>query len=147
MTYVLWPTIRKLIYFLKCSHAVLYTALKKHVPLPRFPETFSMWYRIVFGTKWHRFHYCCNLWWVQPLYCINTLDYDVFLYGWENNREAGDLRRYRTHYDVILMRCQRASDAESIAVLFRPHYRFYSSIIVVSLLVIYKIKFPTQTTV
>ena len=29
----------------------------------------------MFGTKWHRFHYCCNLWWVQPLYCINTLDY------------------------------------------------------------------------
>ena len=24
--------------------------------------------------------------------------------GWENNREAGDLRRYRTHYDVIVMR-------------------------------------------
>ena len=23
--------------------------------------------------------------------------------GWENNREAGDLRRYRTHYDVIVM--------------------------------------------
>ena len=28
MTYVLWPTIRKFIYFLKCFHAVLYTALK-----------------------------------------------------------------------------------------------------------------------
>ena len=24
--------------------------------------------------------------------------------GWVNNREAGDLRRYRTHYDVIVMR-------------------------------------------
>ena len=23
--------------------------------------------------------------------------------GWVNNREAGDLRRYRTHYDVIVM--------------------------------------------
>ena len=75
MKNVLWPTIRKFIYFLKCFHAVLYTALENHIPLPRFPETFSMWYRIVFGTKWHRFHYCCNLWWVQPLYCINTLDY------------------------------------------------------------------------
>ena len=39
------------------------------------PETFGMWYRVVFGTKWHRFHYCCNLWWVQHIYCINTLDY------------------------------------------------------------------------
>ena len=24
--------------------------------------------------------------------------------GWENNRDAGDLRRYRAHYDVIDMR-------------------------------------------
>ena len=23
--------------------------------------------------------------------------------GWVNNREAGDLRRYRAHYDVIVM--------------------------------------------
>ena len=72
---VLWPTNRKFIYFSKWFHAVLYIALENHVPLRRFPETFSMWYRIVFGTKLHRFHYCCNLWWVQPLYCINTLDY------------------------------------------------------------------------
>ena len=27
----------------------------------------------------------------------------VWLNDWENNREAGDLRRYRTHYDVIVM--------------------------------------------
>ena len=25
--------------------------------------------------------------------------------GWVNNREAGDLRRYRAHYDVIVMLC------------------------------------------
>ena len=24
--------------------------------------------------------------------------------GWVNNREAGDLRRYLAHYDVIVMR-------------------------------------------
>ena len=24
--------------------------------------------------------------------------------GWVNNREAGDLRRYRGHYDVIVMK-------------------------------------------
>ena len=24
--------------------------------------------------------------------------------SWVNNREAGDLRRYRTHYDVIVMK-------------------------------------------
>ena len=32
-----------------------------------------------------------------PLIC-------VLINGWENNREAGDLRRYRTHYDVIVIR-------------------------------------------
>ena len=35
-----------------------------------------------------------------------TRSFDVFydLYkGWVNDREAGDLRRHRTHYDVIVM--------------------------------------------
>ena len=27
----------------------------------------------------------------------------VWINGWENNREAGDFRRYRAHYDVIVM--------------------------------------------
>ena len=27
----------------------------------------------------------------------------VWINGWVNNREAGDLRRYRAHYDVIVM--------------------------------------------
>ena len=27
----------------------------------------------------------------------------VWIYGWVNNREAGDLRRYRAHYDVIVI--------------------------------------------
>ena len=31
--------------------------------------------RGIFGTKWHRYHYCWNLWWVQPLHGINALDY------------------------------------------------------------------------
>ena len=75
ITGALRPKMLKHIYFLRCLDAVLYIALKSHVSLPRFPETFSMWCRIIFGTKWHRFYYCCNLWWVQPLYCINTLDY------------------------------------------------------------------------
>ena len=74
--------------FLKCFHAVLYIVLKRHVPLPRFPETFSMWCSSIFGTKWHRFHYCCNLWWVQPLYCINTLDYTCTL-QWHHNERDG----------------------------------------------------------
>ena len=72
---ILWPKMLEYIYFSKGFHAISYIVLKRHAPLPRFPETFSMWCRSIFGTKWHRFDYCCNLWWVQPLYCINTLDY------------------------------------------------------------------------
>ena len=34
-----------------------------------------------------------------------TRSFDVFLdLRWVNNREAGDLRRYRPHYDVTVMR-------------------------------------------
>ena len=29
----------------------------------------------------------------------------VWINGWVNNREAGDLRRYRAHYDVTVMSC------------------------------------------
>ena len=37
-----------------------------------------------------------------------TRSFDVFFdlrlnNGWENNGEAGDLRRYRAHYDVTVM--------------------------------------------
>ena len=37
-----------------------------------------------------------------------TLSFDgfficVWINGWVNNREAGDLRRYRGHYDVTVM--------------------------------------------
>ena len=29
----------------------------------------------------------------------------VWINGWVNNREAGDLRRYRAHYDLTVMMC------------------------------------------
>ena len=29
----------------------------------------------------------------------------VWINGWVNNRDAGDYRRYRAHYDVIVMQC------------------------------------------
>ena len=32
----------------------------------------------------------------------------VWINDWVNNREAGDLRRYRTHYNVIVMKCQKS---------------------------------------
>ena len=38
----------------------------------------------------------------------------VWINGWENNRKAGDLRRYRAHYDVIVMMTmvEQTSDVE-----------------------------------
>ena len=39
-----------------------------------------------------------------------TLSFDVcfficaWTYGWLNNRDAGDLKRHRAHYDVTIMR-------------------------------------------
>ena len=32
-----------------------------------------------------------------------TRSFDVWINGWVNNHEAGDLRRYRAHYDVMVM--------------------------------------------
>ena len=37
---------------------------------------------------------------------------------WVNNREAGDLRRYRTHYDVIVMPFWRHCNGLAVEVLF-----------------------------
>ena len=34
----------------------------------------------------------------------------VRINDWVNNRQAGDLRRYRAHYDVILMQCSKEVD-------------------------------------
>ena len=34
--------------------------------------------------------------------------------GWVNNREAGDLRRYRRHYDVIVMYMQHSASTSSM---------------------------------
>ena len=38
----------------------------------------------------------------------------AWINGWVNNREAGDLRRYRAHYDVIVMKSKCCSDDNSI---------------------------------
>ena len=45
-----------------------------------------------------------------------TLSFDVFficawINGWVNNREAGDLRRHRAHYDVTVMYKLHSHDA------------------------------------
>ena len=44
-----------------------------------------------------------------PAQRLVTRNFDVFFdlcldNGWVNNREAGDLRRHRAHYDVIVMK-------------------------------------------
>ena len=36
----------------------------------------------------------------------------VWINGWVNNREAGDLRRYRAHYDVTVVKIVRALQRE-----------------------------------
>ena len=39
--------------------------------------------------------------------------------GWVNNREAGDLRRYRTHYDVIVMLWSSIRNVYIITIFFK----------------------------
>ena len=43
------------------------------------------------------------------------------MYDWVNTREAGDLRRYRPHYDVIVMILKRVSKWSR----FRWHYHWF----------------------
>ena len=38
----------------------------------------------------------------------------VWITDWVNNREAGELRRHRNHYDVTVMRCMRAMSSQII---------------------------------
>ena len=38
----------------------------------------------------------------------------AWINGWVNNREAGDLRRHRAHYDVIVMLCEMSSIARGL---------------------------------
>ena len=60
----------------------------------------------------------------------------VWINGWVNNREAGDLRRYRSHYDVTVMKWWSPSPlrGKNMFTVF-PHW--YLRYIIVSLLVIW----------
>ena len=55
----------------------------------------------------------------------------VWINGWVNNREAGDLRRYLAHYDVIVMCVSKLGHhwfrKKSAACLVPSHYKNYSS--------------------
>ena len=41
----------------------------------------------------------------------------VWINDWVNNREAGDLRRHRGHYDVTVMQSQRSLRVDNIETL------------------------------
>ena len=42
----------------------------------------------------------------------------AWINGWVNNREAGDLGRYRTYYDVIVMSCHDSVRVHFIDILY-----------------------------
>ena len=52
----------------------------------------------------------------------------VWINGWVSNREAGDLRRYRAHYDVIVM-CLTTQGVNASAVVIWDYYTVVSVII------------------
>ena len=45
----------------------------------------------------------------------------VWINSWVNNREAGDLRRYRAHYDVTVMKWRECCPSFSALFIFRSH--------------------------
>ena len=49
----------------------------------------------------------------------------VWIYGWVNNREAGDLRRYRAHYDVTVMIVENITNLTGIIVDSVPLLKNY----------------------
>ena len=58
----------------------------------------------------------------------------VWINGWVNNREAGDLRRHRGQYDVIVMLCMGVRNGLPVVLLhvifikWRCHFRWVYSI-------------------
>ena len=42
----------------------------------------------------------------------------VWINGWVNNREAGDFRRYRAHYDDIVMQNEKVRWSNLQAIVF-----------------------------
>ena len=55
----------------------------------------------------------------------------VLVNGWENNRKAGDLRRYRAHYDVIVIQTTQTHNNDlpwrrfsHCGVFFNRNYRY-----------------------
>ena len=53
--------------------------------------------------------------------------FDLWINGWVNNGEAGDLIRYRTHYDVTVM-IDPASNVESVSMPSWTDGRLHNSL-------------------
>ena len=68
----------------------------------------------------------------------------VWINGWVNNREAGDLRRYRAHYDVIVMSRKRPASPAIICYEEVVHIESYHNITVHSLLIYSQYPRPTE---
>ena len=53
---------------------------------------------------WKQFHRTSSWWKYALMFSLIC----VWINGWINNRQAGDLKRYRAHYDVTLMTISRS---------------------------------------
>ena len=51
----------------------------------------------------------------------------VWITGWVNKREAGDLRRYRAHYDVTVMLQDYVTGSRAIVLFFQCQWSYLES--------------------
>ena len=74
----------------------------------------------------------------------------VWIHGWVNNGEAGDLRRYCSHYDITVMSIDRLSTHQSISSCLSANNQskvtlwFISACKVTSIDIVWKISFWYQ---
>ena len=59
-----------------------------------------------------------------------TRSFDIFLIcaptnGWANNRDAGDLRRHRAHYEIIVMNCRLAMLLHDCVIKWKHFPRYW----------------------
>ena len=84
-----------------CSHFALGDELKIHDDVIKWKH-FPRYWPFVRGIHRSQVNYPHKGQWHGALMFSLIC---VWIIGWVNNREAGDLRRYHAHYDVILMLC------------------------------------------
>ena len=77
-------------------------------------------------SKWRPFHFRVK---AISVCMMTSSNGSIFrINGWVNNREAGDLRRYRAHYDVIVMihRWMSLNSTIKIMRVFLQLYQLFS---------------------